>query len=236
MATLRGLAVVAGALLAFEGLRELFMVVPPRIQEAARQAEAALAEAQRSTASGSAPSLHHVLVGLLALALIGGAIFFLRSPEALPAAPALTDACNGDASLCDRRLDEVVFPRRHNSMSSAELGWMFPNQELASVSLLDRGIRALLFDVHYGVPRRRPGPDRDRGRGASRAKFEKVLGKEARRRRDADPRRIEGAADGTARALPVPRLLRARRDTARRGCSRACASSWSRTRARCWCS
>ncbi|HKZ33100.1 MAG TPA: hypothetical protein VJ648_12175, partial [Vicinamibacteria bacterium] len=30
--TLRGIAVVAGALVAFEGLRELFMIVPPRIQ------------------------------------------------------------------------------------------------------------------------------------------------------------------------------------------------------------
>ena len=48
IATLRAIAVVAGALVAFEGLRELFMIVPPRIQEAAREAEAALAEAPRA--------------------------------------------------------------------------------------------------------------------------------------------------------------------------------------------
>ena len=38
--------VIAGALLAFEGLRELFMLVPPRLQEAAQHAEEALAEAR----------------------------------------------------------------------------------------------------------------------------------------------------------------------------------------------
>ena len=179
--TLRAIAVVAGALVAFEGLRELFMIVPPRIQEAARHAEAALAEAREGSQREWARTLvHHALVGLLAVGLIGGAIFFLRSPEALPAAPALTDACNGDFSLCARRLDEVVFAGAHNSMSAAELdGWMFPNQELASVSLLGHGIRALLFDVHYGAPlgdRVRTDIDDE---AASRAKFEKVIGKEA---------------------------------------------------------
>ena len=180
MATLRGIAVVTGALVAFEGLRELFMIVPPRIQEAARQAEAALADAQQGHGDWARTVLHHAFVGLLALGLIGAAIFFLRSPEALPAAPALTDACNGDVSLCARRLDEVVFPGAHSSMSAAELdGWMFPNQELASVSLLGHGIRALLFDVHYGIPiGERVRTDID-DEAASRAKFEKVIGKEA---------------------------------------------------------
>jgi hypothetical protein len=180
MATLRGIVVVAGALVAFEGLRELFMIVPPRVQAAARQAETVLAEAQEDHGTWLRTMLHHALVGVLALALIGGAVYFLRSPEALPAAPALTNACNGDASLCARRLDEVVLPGAHNSMSSAELGgWMFPNQELAAVSLLDHGVRALLFDVHYGAPL----GDRVRtdieDEAVSRAKFEKVIGKEA---------------------------------------------------------
>jgi hypothetical protein len=180
MATLRGIAVVAGALVAFEGLRELFMVVPPRIQQAARQAETALAEAHEEHGPWLRTMLHHALVGVLALALIGGAIYFLRSPEALPQAPALTDACNGDASLCSRRLDEVVFAGAHNSMSAAEFDdWMFPNQELASVSLLGRGIRALLFDVHYGAPLGERVRTEIQDEAASRAKFEKVIGKEA---------------------------------------------------------
>jgi hypothetical protein len=181
-ATLQGLTVVAGALLAFEGLRELFMILPPRIQEAARHAERAVADA-RARSAESRPLrtlLHHGLVGLLAVGLIGVAVFFLRSPASLPATPALTDACNGGRSLCDRRLDQVVFPGAHNSMSAAEFGgWMFPNQEKGSVSLLGHGIRALLFDVHYGVPigdRVRTDIDDEK---AARAKFEKALGKEA---------------------------------------------------------
>jgi hypothetical protein len=179
-ATLRALAVLAGSLVAFEGLRELFMILPPRIQEAAREAEAALAEVHASQRGWLRTVAHHAAVGLVALLLIGGAVFFLRSPQALPAAPALTGACNGDPSLCGRPLDQVAFAGAHNSMSAAELdGWLFPNQELASVSLLGHGIRALLFDVHYGAPlgdRVRTEIDDE---AASRAKFEKVIGKEA---------------------------------------------------------
>ena len=51
-ATLQGLTVVAGALLAFEGLREFFLLVPPRIQAGARRAEEALAEAQGGSPPG----------------------------------------------------------------------------------------------------------------------------------------------------------------------------------------
>jgi hypothetical protein len=112
--------------------------------------------------------------------LIAGAIHFLRSPEALPETPAFTDACNGDRALCDRRLDEVVFPAAHNSMSGAEFGgWMFPNQELGSVSLLDHGIRALLFDVHYGIPIGGQVKTDILDEKASRAAFEEAIGKEA---------------------------------------------------------
>jgi hypothetical protein len=65
-------------------------------------------------------------------------------------------------------------------MSAAEFeGWMFPNQELGSVSLLGHGIRALLFDVHYGTPiAGRVKTDID-DEAASRATFEKAIGKEA---------------------------------------------------------
>jgi hypothetical protein len=179
MAALRALAVIAGALLAFEGLRELFLVVPPRLQEAVEHAEAALADLP-GPPGGARTVLHYALVGVLALALIGGGIYFLRSPAALPATPAFTDACNGDPSLCDRRLDEVVFAGAHNSMSAAELpGWLFPNQELGSVSLLDHGIRALLFDVHYGVPIGERVKTEIADEAAARAKYEKAIGKEA---------------------------------------------------------
>ena len=180
-ATLHGLTVIAGALLAFEGLRELFMLVAPRIEEAARHAEEALAEAREQVDDRSAVRtwIRHALVGLLALALIAGGILLLRSPAGLPGTPVFTDACNGDRSLCDRRLDEVAFAGAHNSMSAAEFAdWMFPNQELGSVSLLGHGIRALLFDVHYGMPIGGRVKTNIQDDGASRAKFEQAVGKE----------------------------------------------------------
>jgi len=181
-ATLQALMVIAGALLAFEGLRELFLLVPPRVQAAARQAEEALAEARgkRGGWEGARTLVHHALVGVLVLGIIGAAVFFMRSPDALPRTPALTDACNGDRALCDRRLDEVVLPAAHNSMSAAEFpDWMFPNQEKGSVSLLGHGIRALLFDVHYGTPIGGRVKTDIQDEKASRAKFEKAVGSEA---------------------------------------------------------
>jgi hypothetical protein len=98
----------------------------------------------------------------------------------VPQPPALTDLCNGHRALCDRRLDEVVFPGAHNSMSAAEVdGWMFPNQERGSVSLLGHGIRALLFDVHYGTPIGGRVKTDIQDERASRATFEKAIGREA---------------------------------------------------------
>ena len=181
-ATLQGLMVIAGALLAFEGLRELFMLVPPRLQEAASHAGETLGGAQEGVERGEGVRMlvRHALVGLVAVGLLASAVFFMRSPAALPETPAFTDACNGDRALCDRRLDEVVFPAAHNSMSGAEFGgWMFPNQELGSVSLLGHGIRALLFDVHYGIPIGGQVKTDILDEKASRATFEAAIGKEA---------------------------------------------------------
>ena len=58
--------------------------------------------------------------------------------------------CNGHASLCDRPVDEVRFAATHNSMSSAERGWLFPNQNLAIPGQLDAGIRGLNIDLWTG--------------------------------------------------------------------------------------
>jgi hypothetical protein len=149
-------------------------------EEAAERAEAALAEArERAAARRSRPWPRYGLAAFLALGLVGLGVLYLRSPESLPRIPPAVTACNGDASLCDRRLDEVVFPGAHNAMSAAEFaGWMFPNQELGPVSLLGHGIRALLFDVHYGVPvAGRVKTDLEDPEGARR-KFERALGRE----------------------------------------------------------
>lgn len=61
-------------------------------------------------------------------------------------------ACNGLAELCDRRLDEVVLPGTHNSMSAADRpGWFFANQDRPIPRQLREGIRLLMIDPHYGV-------------------------------------------------------------------------------------
>jgi hypothetical protein len=175
---LQGLMVIAGALLAFEGLRELFMLVPPRIQEAARQAEEALAEARDKVDDwqGARTFVRHAAVGVLAVALIAGAVFFMRSPGALPRTPTLTDACNGDRTLCDRRL-AVVFPSPTTRCRRRVSRLDVPQPERARL-LLGRH-QALLFDVHYGTPIGDRVKTDIQDEKAARAKFEKAIGAEA---------------------------------------------------------
>ena len=61
--------------------------------------------------------------------------------------------CDGLASLCAKRLDQVVFPGTHNSYAASDQpGWHFATQRYGIERQLDDGIRALLLDVHYGVP------------------------------------------------------------------------------------
>ena len=61
-------------------------------------------------------------------------------------------ACNGEAALCDRSIDQVSFPSTHNSMSAADQGdWLFAQQERGIPSQLEAGIRGLLIDTHYGI-------------------------------------------------------------------------------------
>jgi hypothetical protein len=181
VATLRALTVVAGGILAFEGLRELFLLVPPRLRVPADRAEGTPAETEAAAElQGARTWLRAGLVGLVVVVLIAAAILLMKSPAVLPSVPAVTDACNGDGALCDRRLDGVALPGAHNSMSAAEIdGWMFPNQELSSVSLLGHGIRALLFDVHYGIPVGDRVKTDIEDEKASREKFEEVVGQEA---------------------------------------------------------
>jgi len=171
-ATLEVLTVVAGALLAFEGLRELFALVAPRLEEALGEAKASAEGAPGS------PRLRYAAMSGLALALLAAAILFLRSPTAAPAPPAFTGVCLGDRALCDRRLPEIVLAGAHNAMSAADIpGWLFPNQERGIPAQLRAGIRALLFDVHHGTPV--AGHIRTEFQDeAERRKFEQALGKQ----------------------------------------------------------
>jgi hypothetical protein len=171
----RLLTVAIGATLAFEGLRGLFALVAPRF-EAATAPAASAGGAQRP--SRRAPLVRLAMIGIVALALLGTGVAWLRSPSALPT-PAFQGRCNGSKALCDRTVDQVVFAGAHNAMSAADVPqWMFPNQEKGVEAQLRHGIRALLFDVHNGIPvagRIKTVLDDEPG---SKAKFEKAVGAE----------------------------------------------------------
>ena len=155
-----------GAALAFEGLRTIFQV-----------ALHAVPEHDASTAGASSAKVR------VAVVLAGASLFVLgialagRSPA--PSVSRGGEACNGVPGLCDRPLDGVVFPATHNSMSAADIpNWLFPQQEKGLRGQLEDGIRALLIDLHYGVPvEGRVKTDLDHEMG-SRAKLDQAVGAE----------------------------------------------------------
>lgn len=53
---------------------------------------------------------------------------------ATPVRTSTISSCNGAAVLCDKRVDEVVFPGAHNAMSNQDIpGWMFPHHQAGLV-------------------------------------------------------------------------------------------------------
>lgn len=95
------------------------------------------------------PWLAGGVAGLLVVILLG-ALFASGGTQAARSGAEIT-ACNGHAELCDRTVDQVVFPGTHNSMSAQTYAhWLFPQQEKGIGTQLDDGIRALLIDDHYG--------------------------------------------------------------------------------------
>jgi uncharacterized membrane protein HdeD (DUF308 family) len=178
--------VLVGGGLAFVGLREVF--------EIALRAAPPPGAAAAATAGPSA-RVRVALVLALAAAFVAAIAWIGRPPAAVTRLE--SGACNGAPSLCARRPDEVVFPATHNAMSAVDIpGWLFPQQEKSIPTQLEDGIRALLFDVHYGI--RVAGyikTDLASDIG-SRDKFDKAVGKEgidaAMRIRD----RLAGQAEG----------------------------------------
>ncbi|MDZ7343634.1 MAG: hypothetical protein ONA90_03875 [candidate division KSB1 bacterium] len=148
-AMLSVLGLIAGAVLFFLGLREFFEAAfhaLPRMQK--DEAEVLAANRDKRLSLGAM-----IIVSSLALMLVGATLFFFaRSVATTDMAPEIA-ACNGYPELCDRRLNEVVFPTTHNSMGAADISnWMFPNQEKGIPEQLRDGIRAFLIDVYYGIP------------------------------------------------------------------------------------
>lgn len=57
--------------------------------------------------------------------------------------------CNGSATLCNKRFDEVTFAATHNAMSNEVDGWLAPNQTFPMKRQLEDGIRAMLIDTYF---------------------------------------------------------------------------------------
>ena len=169
LAALRVVAVVAGLFVLYVGVAELLGV--------ARARRATRAElGRRDIAASLAPAG----VGVLA---VGGLLLFVETGGTTAPAVVRSEACNGHAELCDRRLDEVALAATHNSMSTAAGDWFSSIQTLSIRDQLRAGVRGLLIDAHYGL---RVGDDvrtdlserSERSGNVDRKLYEETLGPE----------------------------------------------------------
>ncbi len=74
----------------------------------------------------------------------------MRSSEEAPARGSADARCNQLVELCDRRLDQVVFPTVHNAMANAADGFLNANNGPSVEAQLSAGIRGLLIDALAG--------------------------------------------------------------------------------------
>ena len=169
------LALLAGVVITFLGLREVFAAAMMTVH----QLELAHEKAARPEAEGGWSPARFVVAGVLVLAIVGGVTWWvMRSPDG-PVEDAVITACNGYPELCDRRLDQVAFATSHNSMGAGDNpGWLFPNQNKSIPKQLEDGVRAFLIDVHYGMPVEDKVKTIMENEAAAMAKYEAVLGKE----------------------------------------------------------
>ena len=159
----RAIAAVVGAVLVVNAMAELLRMIAPEGIGAPR------GQGGAPVFSFLRPSIQTVLTfaaAFLALAAViaGGYFAIERSgggggPFQGRAGAAFTadfdPACNGHVLLCDRRLDNIVIAATHNSMSSAEDGFVLANHSRGIIPQLDAGYRGLLIDLHYGITSQR---------------------------------------------------------------------------------
>jgi hypothetical protein len=140
------LVLLAAAVVGYLGAVLVFgaLLGPPEVVDADRPARHRLASLRTVGAAV-------LVVALAVLIVVGGGIAVSGAREDARADAVLK--CNGFAELCDRRLDQVVFPGSHNSMSAAlDPGWLFAENLTGIPSQLEYGIRAFLVKTHYGIP------------------------------------------------------------------------------------
>jgi hypothetical protein len=134
-------AVILGGYGLFFAVSEILFLIAPPPPEAERVPLRSRVRRRPALITGG------VLVAALVIVIVlltGG-----DGPAKRPAGP--VEACNGYPELCDRQINEVAFPGAHNAMSAADANFFAPNQETGIPKQLDRGVRVLLIDAHYGI-------------------------------------------------------------------------------------
>jgi hypothetical protein len=119
----------------------------------------------------------------------------LLRPTAEFVAPTVVTVCNGSAALCDRRVDDVVFPAAHNAQSNVDSpDWMFPHHQAGIQTMLRDGVRAFAIDIHYGFA----GGARIKTdlAGLSAAKLTEAVGEEAAQIAERIRNTLVGADEG----------------------------------------
>jgi hypothetical protein len=175
-ATLTIIAFLSGLVIAFIGLKDLFRLLLLALPHTESVKETAKPSVTEKTAL---PLGRVLLVGAVAIILIGvGAFYLLHTSETAEVSQTI-DACNGYPELRNRRLDQVVFPASHNSMAGADIqNWMFPNQDKGITAQLNDGIRAFMIDAHYGVSAGDKIKTLIENEENAKQKYEAFLGKE----------------------------------------------------------
>jgi hypothetical protein len=188
--------VVAGATIALLGVAQLARsstqpgggdARPGRAAAPAARGEPAPAAGPGRPTTAPGPLVLAAAVAVTVAATVLVLVLLLPGPASERLARSDPLACNGSPDLCDRRLDQVVFPATHNSYAAAdEPGWFFANQRFGIERQLEDGIRAFLIDVHFGARDQGNGRVRTdfQAEGASRNKVARALGPQALRTAD----------------------------------------------------
>lgn len=169
--------VAVGIYIAYAGVAELLGVIISQEQVATRaRTRDARRERRRTVARRAAVAAVPIVL------VLGTAGLFLGLGGVSRSAPPL-DRCNGHPELCDRAVDQVVLPATHNSMSAvtSKPPWLFAAHEQDIGGQLERGVRALLIDTHYGVAAESSKVKTDLGEfgNAERREYVREFGAEA---------------------------------------------------------
>lgn len=103
-----------------------------------------------------APARRRLLAGTAAVAALvptTAALAIAATSDSGDPTPPIVVAdgrCNGMQELCDRRLDQIVFPTVHNAMANAADGFLNANNGPSVDAQLNMGIRGLLIDALAG--------------------------------------------------------------------------------------